>query len=102
MELKQRISIDIAGRPYFFTVKSETEEEHIRKAGKQIGEKLLQYKSRFSDKDVQDLLAFIALQFATKTIELESRAASTQKVDKARLEKISEQLDAFLSECNDC
>ena len=97
MSWKQRISVEIAGRPYFFTVESEEVEERIRKAAKQISEKLFQNKQRFGDKDAQDLLAFAALQFAIKTIELETKAESTELVD--RLKQIDEQLDAFLSQC---
>jgi len=97
---KQKISIDIAGRPYSFKVDNEEAEERIRKAGKLISEKLFQHKQRFGDKDVQDLLALASLQFAIKTIELENKADSTEQVE--RLKKIYEQLDAFLSQCEDC
>ena len=94
MSWKQRITIDIAGRPYQFNIKNEDEEERIRKAGKLIVEKLAQNKQRYNDKDVQDLLAFVALQFAIKTIELETKTGSTEQVN--RLNKICEQLDTFL------
>jgi len=94
MNWKQRIMIDIAGRPYQFKIESEDDEERIRKAGKLIVEKLSQNKQRYNDKDVQDLLAFVALQFAIKTIELENKTGSTEQVN--RLNKICEQLDTFL------
>ena len=94
---KQKISIDIAGRPYPFNVDSEEAEERIRKAGKLISEKLFQCKQRFGDKDVQDHLALVVLQFAIKTIELETKADSTEQVD--RLKQICKQLDAFLNQC---
>ena len=97
---KQKISIDIAGRPYSFKVDNEEAEERIRKAGKLISEKLFQHKQRFGDRDVQDILALVTLQFAVKTIELETKADSTEQVD--RLKQICEQLDAFLSRCDDC
>ena len=97
MSRKQRITIDIAGRPYHFIIENEEDEERIRKAGKLIVEKLFQNKQRYNDKDVQDLLAFAALQFAIKTIELETKAGSTEQVD--RLIQIGEQLDTFLNQC---
>jgi len=100
MSLKQKISIDIAGRPYSFKVDSEEVEERIRKAGKLISEKLFLHKQRFGDKDIQDLLAFAALQFAIKTIELEIKTDTTEQVD--RLSQICGQLDAFLSQNTDC
>ena len=95
----QNINIEIAGRPYPFKVNREEDEERIRKAGKLISEKLFQLKQRYSDKDVQDLLAFAALQFAVKTIELESKAGSTEQV--SRLNHLDEQLVAFLEKCDD-
>ena len=97
MSWKQNIKIEIAGRPYPFKVDKEEDEERIRKAGKLIGDKILQLKQRFGDKDVQDLLAFAAFQFAVKIIELETKACSTEQVD--RLKKLGEQLDTFLTKC---
>ena len=97
MSWTQSIKVDIAGRPYQFNVDKEADEQRIRKAGKLINEKLSQLKQRHSDKDVQDLLAFVTLQFAVKTIELDAKASSTGQVE--RLEKIDEQLDAFLARC---
>ena len=99
MSWKQNIKIEIAGRPYPFKVDKEEDEERIRKAGKLISEKLFQLKQRYGDKDVQDLLAFAALQFAVKTIELEAKAGSTEQVD--RLKQLDGQLDTFLRKCDD-
>ena len=97
----RNVNIEIAGRPYSFKVAKEEDEEGIRKAGKIIGEKLFQIKQRYNDKDVQDLLAFAALQFAIKTIELEdTKAGSTEQVD--RLKQIDEQLDMFLKKYANC
>ena len=99
MSWMQNINIEIAGRPYPFRVNREEDEQRIRKAGKLINEKLFQLKQRYSDKDVQDLLAFAALQFAVKTIEIESKAGSTEQVD--RLKQLDEQLETFLRKCDD-
>ena len=99
MSWLQNINIEIAGRPYPFKVNNEEDEQRIRKAGKLISEKLFQLKQRYSDKDVQDLLAFAALQFAVKTIKLETKAGSTGQED--RLNHLDEQLDAFLQKCDE-
>ena len=93
---KQNIKIDIAERPYQWRVDSEWDEQRIRKAGKLINEKLYQLKKRYGDKDVQDLLAFAALQFAVRMIELDSKASSTEQED--RLIKVNGQMDAFLKQ----
>jgi len=95
--VSQKINIEIAGRPYPLIVGKEEDEERIRRAGKLISEKIFQLKQLYGDKDVQDLLAYVALQFAIKAVELESKAGSTEQVDK--LKRISEQLDTFLNKC---
>ena len=96
------INVKIAERFYPLKVDKEDDEERIRKAGRLIDDKLFQYKQRYSDKDrdVQDFLAIAALQFAVKTIELETKASSTEQED--RLKQLDEQLGAFLEQCTDC
>ena len=91
---KQSIKIIIAGREYPFKINNEEDEEHIRKAGRLINDRLIQYKQRFSDRDVQDFLALEALRFAIKTFELETKASSTEQADK--LKQLDEQLNIFL------
>jgi cell division protein ZapA (FtsZ GTPase activity inhibitor) len=67
------------------------DEEKIRLAARLINEKVLQYKQRYTDKDVQDFLAMAALQFVIKLTEEEEKHSSndltqsikemTQKID---------------------
>jgi len=99
MDWTQTINIKIAERFYPLKIDKEEDEERIRKAGRLIDDKLFQYKQRYSDKDAQDFLALEALRFAVKTIELESKASSTEQADK--LKKLDEQLDSFLKQCTD-
>jgi len=94
------IHIKIAERFYPLKVDREDDEERIRKAGRIIEDRLLQYKQRYSDRDVQDFLAIAALQFAVKTIELDTKASSTEQAD--RLKQLNDQLDIFLKQCADC
>ena len=100
MSWKQSIKIIIAGREYPFKINHEEEEERIRKAGRLINDRLIQYKQRFSDRDIQDFLALEALRLAVKTFELETKAGSTGQVDK--LIQLDEQLNEFLRQCADC
>ena len=93
------INVKIAERFYPFKIDKEEDEERIRKAGRLIDDRLFQYKQRYSDKDVQDFLALVALQFAVKTIELETKASSTEQED--RLKQLDEHLDTFLKQCTD-
>ena len=99
MDWTQTINIKIAERFYPLKIDREEDEERIRKAGKLIDDRLFQYKQRYSDKDAQDFLALEALRFAVKTIELESKASSTEQADK--LKKLDEQLDIFLKQSID-
>jgi len=99
MDWTQTINIKIAERFYPLKIDREEDEERIRKAGKLIDDRLFQYKQRYSDKDAQDFLALEALRFAVKTIELESKASSTEQADK--LIQLNEQLDVFLKQCTD-
>jgi len=100
MSRKQSIKIIIAGREYPFKIETEEQEERIRKAGRIIEDRLIEYKQRFSDRDMQDFLALEALRFAVKTNELEAKASSTEQADK--LKQLDEQLNIFLNQIADC
>ena len=94
------INVRIAERLYPLKVDKEDDEERIRKAGRLIDDRLSQYKQRYSNRDIQDFLAYAALQFAVKTIELEAKVSSTEQAD--RLKQLDEQLEVFLNQCTDC
>lgn len=66
------ITVNIADRPYKLKVK-RNEEEGVRKAAKAIEDHMEKYASYFQFKDKQDLLAMVALQFSTSTLELEDQ-----------------------------
>ena len=72
MDDKLSIRVNVADRFYPLKVERENEEK-IRKAARMINEKVLQYKQRYADKDVQDFLAMAALQYVIKLTEEEER-----------------------------
>jgi len=72
MDDKLSIRVNIADRYYPLKVERENE-ERIRKAARMINEKVLQYKQRYSDKDVQDFLAMASLQYVIKQNEDEEK-----------------------------
>ena len=72
MDDKFSIRINVADRYYPLKVERENEEK-IRKAARMINEKVLQYKQRYTDKDVQDFLAMAALQYVIKLTEEEEK-----------------------------
>jgi len=71
MDEKLSIKVNVADRYYPIRV-DRNDEERYRKAARMINEKVLQYKQRYSDKDVQDFLAMAALQYVIKALEIEN------------------------------
>ncbi len=96
MDEKVSIRVNVADRYYPLKIEAE-DEERIRKAAKMINEKVLQYKQRYTDKDVQDFLAMAALQFVIKLTEEEEKLEDdyipdtvrelVSKIDEVLLEK---------------
>jgi len=84
MDEKLSIRVNIGER--FYPLKIErNEEEKIRKAAKTINDKLLQYKQKYAEKDIQDFLAMVSLQYVTKVLESEM-----EKEDSSILEEIKD------------
>jgi cell division protein ZapA len=77
MDEKLSIRVNVADRYYPLKVERENEEK-IRKAARMINEKVLQYKQKYTDKDVQDFLAMASLQYVIKLTEEEEKEKSDQ------------------------
>jgi cell division protein ZapA (FtsZ GTPase activity inhibitor) len=94
MDDKLSIRVNIADRYYPLKVERENEEK-IRKAARMINEKVLQYKQRYTDKDVQDFLAMAALQYVIKLTEEEEKLDNDYIPDtiKELIQKIDTVLD---------
>ena len=88
------ITVNIADRPYRLKIEAG-EEENIRKAVKTINEKIKTYADTYAYKDRQDLLAMIALQFATIAVNYES---VTKQSDYRIIDRLTE-IDGLLSNC---
>jgi len=71
MDDKLTIRVNVADRYYPLRIVRK-DEEKIRKAAKRINEKILLYKQKYSDKDIQDFLAMAALQYVVKVIDSEN------------------------------
>ena len=93
MEEKLSIRVNVADRYYPLKIEGE-DEEKIRRAAKMINEKVLQYKQRYIDKDVQDFLAMAALQFVIKYIEREDTEDSEKLLEE--IKRIDNEVGAFL------
>ncbi|HBG86982.1 MAG: cell division protein ZapA [Bacteroidales bacterium] len=95
MDDKLSIRVNVADRYYPLRVDRD-DEERIRKAAKLINDKVLQYKQRYNDKDVQDFLAMAALQFVIKALEMENNQ-DTLPISNA-VSLLDQKLEKLLSE----
>ncbi len=93
MDDKLSIKVNVADRYYPLKIERR-DEEKIRKAARLINEKVLQYKQRYLDKDVQDFLAMAALQFVTRIIEMEDKTDISPLEQK--LQDLNEELEEYL------
>ncbi|MCU0366033.1 MAG: cell division protein ZapA [Bacteroidales bacterium] len=94
MDDKLSIRVNVADRYYPLKVESENE-ERIRKAARLINEKVLQYKQRYVDKDIQDFLAMAALQYVIRLIEIEDKEGDTTLEE--GLKELNEKVSLCLS-----
>lgn len=88
------ITVIIADRSYRIRIQPK-DEEVLRKTVKTINEKIIEFKTQFAGKDMQDYVAMVLMWFAT-----EQNAAMVQQVDKdniaSRLETIERMLESSL------
>ncbi|MDX9812214.1 MAG: cell division protein ZapA [Bacteroidales bacterium] len=95
MDDKLSIRVNIADRYYPLKVERENEEK-IRKAARMINEKILQYKQRYVDKDIQDFLAMASLQYVIKLTEEEEKLSNDYLPD--ALKELVLKIDSVLDE----
>ena len=87
------IKVQVAERFYPLKIKRQ-DEEKIRKAAKLINDRVLQYKQRYTDKDVQDFMAMAALQFVINLLDCEQQQNVVSLEEE--LEVLSSELDNLL------
>jgi len=80
------VTIVIGDRTYRLRIHPK-DEEVLRKTVKTISEKLIEFKTQFAGKDMQDYVAMVLIWFAT-----EQNAATSQQLEK---DNISTQLDTI-------
>jgi cell division protein ZapA len=93
MEDKLSIKVNVADRYYPLKI-DRRDEEKIRRAAKMINDKVLQYKQRYTDKDVQDFLAMAALQFVIKVIDNDNRLDDVKIMEE--LKELNAELDEYI------
>lgn len=90
------IKIQVAERIYPLTVKAE-QEEIMRRAEKLINDRMKVYESNYSVKNKQDLLAMCALEFAVRSLELETKRTLMDENTATQLEEMEKFLSQYLS-----
>ncbi len=88
------VNIIIADRSYRLKIQAE-DEEMVRKTIKTLNEKIIDYKTNFAGKDMQDYVSMVLLWFATE--QQKPSISQTNESDiNLRLSKIEELLDKAL------
>jgi cell division protein ZapA len=95
MEEKLSIKINIGDKYYPLRIE-RSEEEMIRKAAKAINDKLNQYKGKYAERDMVDLLAMTALQFTKKYYE-KAEAADTDQLN-AEIKQINTDIEEYINQ----
>ncbi|MEI7489944.1 MAG: cell division protein ZapA [Bacteroidota bacterium] len=93
------ISLNIADRPYRLAVEKD-HEELFRKATRLIEKRIKDYSVNYAYKDKQDLLAMVALEYATSFLQDEELLKQQEGQWKTRLTEVDQVLAEYLSEQN--
>ena len=90
------INILIGDRSYRIKVAAK-DEETIRKTVKQINDKILEFKTGFAGKDMQDYVAMVLVWYASQTGNLQAGADLMDLEEiQAALRKLEEKVKAAL------
>ena len=95
MEAQININVIIADRPYRLKINQE-EEEKVRRAAKEVNDKVKSFQSTYEAKDKQDYLAMAALLFAVEVEKGRHRAPEENDELYAKLDELDKTLADFL------
>ena len=88
------MNLVIADRSYRVRI-SPKDEEVVRKTVKTINEKLLEFKTHFAGKDMQDYIAMVLVWFATEQNASISNLVNLDNIS-ARLSTLEKTIDSVL------
>ena len=81
------ITVNIADRPYRLKIKRE-EEEIIRKAVKEIEQRIKEYSEHFAFNDKQDLMSMVLLHYASTVQKNEADTVAGENMIISRLQRM--------------
>lgn len=90
------LNLLIAGRTYRVRI-SLKDEEVVRKTAKTINEKLVEFKTAFAGKDMQDYIAMVLVWFATEQNAAISNQVNLDNVS-SRLQTLEKMIESALSD----
>ena len=88
------VNILIADRNYRLRIKPE-DEEKLRRTVKLINEKIIEFKTNFAGKDMQDYIAMVLVWFATEQNAAISNQVNLDNVS-SRLQTLERMIDGVL------
>lgn len=88
------LNLVIADRTYRIKI-APKDEEVVRKTAKTINDKLIEYKTAFAGKDLQDYLAMVLIWFATEQNAAISNEVNLDNVG-SRLQTLEKMIDGAL------
>lgn len=88
------VNILLADRTYRIKT-SRNDEEIVRKTVKLINDKIIEFKTNFSGKDMQDYIAMVIIWYATQNANLDNPSVLIEQLTE-RLSKLEAQLDKAL------
>ena len=95
MDDKFLIHVEIAGKSYGVRI-DRSEEQVAREAVRQIRKKLDQYRKKYSEVDVKDLLAMVAFQLSMTNLQLEDKNDTSPITDK--IQELTGELEQYLKD----
>ncbi|MEC5142100.1 cell division protein ZapA [Chitinophaga sp. 212800010-3] len=96
MEQLIPVNIVVSDRSYRIKIKPE-EEEEVRRIMKEVNEKIVEFKTAYAGKDLQDYIAMALIMYATHPVTSGGKAqASTTPFLQEKLEKLEEVINQAL------
>ena len=96
MEQLIPVNIFVADRSYRIKIRPE-EEEEVRRIMKEVNEKIVEFKTAYAGKDLQDYIAMALIMYATHPVTSSGKAqAGIAPFLQEKLEKLEALLDEQL------
>ncbi|MDE3212149.1 MAG: cell division protein ZapA [Bacteroidota bacterium] len=89
------VNITIGDRSYRIKI-LPSDEEAVRKSLKRIHDKILEFRTQFAGKDMQDYISMVLIWYATQPVDDPSLDPVSQEALLEKLRKMESQIDPFL------